>query len=79
MLLFVDEQGGPPRLAELASPRAKITVEEASDHHVELLFQDGDAQLRLLLGTEVAALLTLRLTTLFGDRVAWMRQHGAER
>jgi hypothetical protein len=79
MLVFVDDLGGPPLVAEMASPKATLTVEEISEHHVALLFRDGDAQFRLLLGTEVAALLTLRLTTLFGDRVAWMRQRGVER
>ncbi|QUQ70444.1 hypothetical protein [Kutzneria sp. CA-103260] len=79
MLVFVDGLGGPPLVAELASPKATLTVEEISKHHVALLFQEGEAQFRLLLGTEVAALLTLRLTTLFGDRVAWMRRNGVER
>jgi hypothetical protein len=75
MLVLVDDRGGPPLVAQVASPKATLTVEETGKHHVSLLFRDGDEQFRLLLGTEVAALLTLRLTTLFGDRVAWMRQN----
>ena len=79
MLVLVDDSGGPPVVAQVASPKATLTVEEMSEHHVSLLFRDGDEQFRLLLSTEVAALLTLRLVTQFGDHVAWMRRNGVER
>ncbi|MFI9384162.1 hypothetical protein [Kutzneria sp. NPDC052558] len=79
MLVLVDDSGGPPLVAQVASPKASLTVEELTEHHVSLLFQDGDEQFRLVLGTDVAALLTLRLITTFGDRVAWMRRNGGQR
>jgi len=79
MLVLVDNSGGPPLVAQVASPKASLTVEEMSEHHVSLLFQDGDGQFRLVLSTDVAALLTLRLVTQFGDHVAWMRRNGVER
>ncbi|MFC0545012.1 hypothetical protein [Kutzneria chonburiensis] len=79
MLVLIDDFGGPPLVAQVASPKASLTVEEMSEHHVSLLFRDGDEQFRLLLSTEVAALLTLRLVTQFGDHVAWMRADRVER
>jgi len=74
MLVLVDECTRQPSVAELGSPRTTVTVTESSEHHVSMKIEDGSVPLYLVMSTEVAALVALRLLSKIGARVDWLRE-----